>query len=66
MIAINSDYAIAIELLTDFHLIVNSMEQQRARPSDNQEQKSIFQLRTSSTHLKISLSSYQKEKILSV
>jgi hypothetical protein len=38
------------------------MEQPRARPSDNQEQKSIFQVRRSNTHLKISLSSYQRDK----
>jgi hypothetical protein len=36
------DYAIAIELLTEFYLIVDSIEQQRARPSDNQEQKKYF------------------------
>ncbi|AUB36902.1 Harbinger transposase-derived nuclease domain [Nostoc flagelliforme CCNUN1] len=38
----DSDYAIAIELLTEFQLIVDSMEQPRARPSDNQEQKKYF------------------------
>ncbi|MEO3706790.1 hypothetical protein AAFM79_20090 [Trichormus azollae HNT15244] len=42
MIAINGDYAIAIELLTEFHLIVDSIEQLRARRSDNQEQKKYF------------------------
>lgn len=36
------DYAIAIELLTEFQLIVDSMEQPRVRPSDNQEQKKYF------------------------
>ncbi|WP_041641078.1 transposase family protein [Trichormus azollae] len=36
------DYAMAIELLTEFHLIVDSMEQPRARSSDNQEQKKYF------------------------
>lgn len=35
-------YAIAIELLTEFQLIVDSMEQPRVRPSDNQEQKKYF------------------------
>lgn len=38
----DSDYAIAIELLTEFKLIVDSMEQPRERPSDNQEQKEYF------------------------
>ena len=38
----DSDYAIAIELLKEFQLIVDSMEQPRERPSDNQEQKDYF------------------------
>ncbi len=38
----DSDYAISIELLTELHLIVDSMEQPGARPSDNQEQKKYF------------------------
>ncbi|MHC5728378.1 MAG: transposase [Nostoc sp.] len=38
----DSDYAIAIELLKEFKLIVDSMEQPRERPSDNQEQKEYF------------------------
>ena len=37
-----SDYAIAIELLTEFQLIVDSMEQPRERPSDSYEQKEYF------------------------
>ena len=38
----DSDYAIALELLKEFKLIVDSMEQPRERPSDNQEQKEYF------------------------
>ncbi len=38
----DSDYAIAIELLKEFKLIVDSMEQPRERPCDNQEQKEYF------------------------
>jgi hypothetical protein len=38
----DSDYGMAIELLTEFHLIVDSMEQPGGRPSDNQEQKRYF------------------------
>ena len=38
----DSDYAISIELLMEFHLIVDSMEQPGARPSNNQEQKKYF------------------------
>lgn len=37
-----SDYAIALELLKEFQLIVDSMEQPRERPSDNQEQQEYF------------------------
>ncbi len=37
-----SDYAIALELLTEFKLIVDSSEQPRSRPSDNQAQKEYF------------------------
>lgn len=37
-----SDKAIALELLKEFQLIVDSMEQPRDRPSDNQEQKEYF------------------------
>lgn len=32
-----SDYAIALELLKEFQLIVDSMEQPRERPSDQKE-----------------------------
>ena len=38
----DSDYPMAIELLTEFHLIVDRMEQPLARPSDNQEQNKYF------------------------
>jgi DDE superfamily endonuclease/Helix-turn-helix of DDE superfamily endonuclease len=38
----DSDYAIAMEILTEFQLIVDSMEQPRERPSDNEEQKEYF------------------------
>jgi hypothetical protein len=38
----DSDYAIALELLTEFKLIVDSMEQARERPSDQKEQKEYF------------------------
>jgi len=38
----DSDYAIALELLTEFKLIVDSMEQPRSRPSDQKEQKEYF------------------------
>lgn len=38
----DSDYALALELLTEFKLIVDSSEQPRERPSDNQEQKEYF------------------------
>lgn len=37
-----SDLIIVQELLTEFELIVDSMEQPRARPGDNQEQKQYF------------------------
>jgi hypothetical protein len=37
-----SDYAIALELLKEFQLIVDSMEQPRSRPSGNQEQQEYF------------------------
>lgn len=38
----DSDEAIALELLKEFKLIVDSMEQPRERPCDNQEQKEYF------------------------
>ncbi len=38
----DSDYVIALELLTEFKLIVDSMEQPRSRPSDQKEQKEHF------------------------
>ncbi|WP_336230512.1 transposase family protein [Scytonema sp. PRP1] len=38
----DSEHAIAIELLTEFQLIVDSMEQPRERPSDQKEQKEYF------------------------
>ncbi|MDF5725501.1 MAG: transposase [Rhizonema sp. PD37] len=38
----DSDYAIALELLNEFKLIVDSMEQPRERPFNNQEQKEYF------------------------
>ncbi len=38
----DSDYAIAKEIFKEFKLIVDSMEQPRERPSDNQEQKEYF------------------------
>lgn len=38
----DSDYAIALELLTEFQLIVDSMEQPRERPSDQKEQEEYF------------------------
>lgn len=37
-----SDLIIVQELLTEFELIVDSMEQPRVRPGDNQEQKQYF------------------------
>lgn len=37
-----SDYALVQELLTEFQLLVDSMEQPRERPSDNQEQQEYF------------------------
>lgn len=37
-----SDYAIVQEWLTQFQLIVDSFEQGRERPSDNDEQRSYF------------------------
>jgi hypothetical protein len=37
-----SDYELVLEVLTEFELIVDSMEQSRERPSDNQEQKKYF------------------------
>ena len=37
-----SDYEVVQELLTEFQLIVDSMEQPRERPSDNQEQREYF------------------------
>jgi hypothetical protein len=38
----DSDLIIVQELLTEFELIVDSMEQPRERPGDNQEQKKYF------------------------
>ncbi len=38
----DSDYALVLELLTEFELIVDSMEQPRSRPSDNTEQQKYF------------------------
>lgn len=38
----DSDYALALELLGKFQLIVDSSEQPRERPSDHQEQKEYF------------------------
>lgn len=38
----HSDHAIALELLKEFQLIVDSMEQPRERPVDNQEQQKYF------------------------
>ena len=37
-----SDYEVVQELLTEFQLIVDSMEQPRERPRDNQEQREYF------------------------
>ena len=37
-----SDYEVVQELLTEFQLIVDSMEQPQERPSDNQEQREYF------------------------
>ncbi len=41
----DSDYAITLELLKEFKLIVDSMEQRREGPSDNQEQKEYFSVK---------------------
>ncbi|XZF65688.1 MAG: transposase [Gloeotrichia echinulata DVL01] len=41
----HSDYAIALELLKEFQLIVDSMEQPRERPCNNQEQKEYFSVK---------------------
>ena len=38
----DTDYAIATELLKEFQLIVDSMEQPRERPSDHKEQEKYF------------------------
>jgi hypothetical protein len=38
----SSDYAIVQEWLTQFQLIVDTLEQARERPSDNQEQRAYF------------------------
>jgi hypothetical protein len=38
----SSDYAMVQEWLTEFQLIVDSLEQARERPGDNQEQRSYF------------------------
>ena len=38
----DSDYAITLELLAEFQLIVDSSEQPRERPSDQKEQKEYF------------------------
>lgn len=38
----DSDYALALELLAEFKLIVDSSEQPRERPSDHHEQKEYF------------------------
>jgi len=38
----DSDYAIALELLAEFQLIVDSSEQPRERPSNQKEQKEYF------------------------
>ncbi len=38
----DSDYALVIELLKEFKLIVDSTEQPRSRPDDNHEQKKYF------------------------
>lgn len=38
----DSDYAIALELLKEFQLIVDSSEQPRERPSDQKEQSCVF------------------------
>lgn len=38
----SSDYEIVQQLLTEFQLIVDSMEQPRGRPSDNQKQREYF------------------------
>lgn len=38
----DSDYAIALELLAEFQLIVDSSEQPRERPSNQEEQKEYF------------------------
>ncbi|MFH7029527.1 MAG: transposase family protein [Heteroscytonema crispum UTEX LB 1556] len=38
----DGDYAIALELLKEFQLIVDRMEQPRERASDNQEQQEYF------------------------
>jgi hypothetical protein len=37
-----SDYALVQELLTEFQLLVDSMEQPRERPGDNQKQQEYF------------------------
>ena len=37
-----SDYALVLELLKEFKLIVDSMEQPRERPTDNSEQQEYF------------------------
>ncbi|MCU0537326.1 MAG: transposase [Hydrococcus sp. Prado102] len=38
----DGDYALALELLKEFQLIVDSMEQPHCRPSSNQEQQEYF------------------------
>lgn len=38
----DSDYALTQELLTEFQLLVDSMEQPRERPQDNEEQQKYF------------------------
>jgi len=51
-----SDLKIVQELLTEFELIVDSMEQCRERPGDNEEQKNIFLARRNNIPLKTKLS----------
>jgi hypothetical protein len=62
----DSDYEMVLELLTEFELIVDSMEQPRSRPSDHTEQKQYFSGKKKQHTFKsqFNLLSYQKEKIL--
>jgi Helix-turn-helix of DDE superfamily endonuclease len=47
-----SDLMIVQELLTEFELIVDSMEQPRERPEDNEEQKNVSLVKRNNIPLK--------------